>query len=130
MERNLLVIALCSLPPANEVWSKVLFLHQFVILFTGGEQYLTRYPSRRPGTSPLAGIPPLAGTPPLPGRYTTPLAGTPPSRYPPWQVHHPPWQVPPGRYTPLAGTPPPPPPPRMLLCAGGTHPTGMHSCLN
>ena len=24
------------LPPANEVWGKVIFLHQFVILFTGG----------------------------------------------------------------------------------------------
>ena len=24
-----------SLPPANEVWGKVIFLHQFVILFTG-----------------------------------------------------------------------------------------------
>ena len=24
------------LPPANEVWRKVIFLHQFVILFTGG----------------------------------------------------------------------------------------------
>ena len=29
---------LCSvfLPPANEVWGKVIFLHLFVILFTGG----------------------------------------------------------------------------------------------
>ena len=25
-----------SLPPANEVWGKVIFLHLFVILFTGG----------------------------------------------------------------------------------------------
>ena len=24
------------LPPANEVWGKVLFLHLFAILFTGG----------------------------------------------------------------------------------------------
>ena len=24
------------LPPANEVWGKVIFLHLFVILFTGG----------------------------------------------------------------------------------------------
>ena len=24
------------LPPANEVWGNVIFLHQFVILFTGG----------------------------------------------------------------------------------------------
>ena len=27
---------LASLPPANEVWGKVIFLHLFVILFTGG----------------------------------------------------------------------------------------------
>ena len=27
---------LISLPPANEVWGKVIFLHLFVILFTGG----------------------------------------------------------------------------------------------
>ena len=28
------------LPPANEVWGKVIFLHQFVILFTGGRVWL------------------------------------------------------------------------------------------
>ena len=28
-----------SLPPANEVWGKVIFLHQFVILFTGGRAW-------------------------------------------------------------------------------------------
>ena len=28
------------LPPANEVWGKVIFLHQFVILFTGGHAWL------------------------------------------------------------------------------------------
>ena len=28
------------LPPANEVWSKVIFLHLFVILFTGGRAWL------------------------------------------------------------------------------------------
>ena len=27
-----------SLPPANEVWGKVIFLHLFAILFTGGGQ--------------------------------------------------------------------------------------------
>ena len=30
------------LPPANEVWGKVIFLHQFVILFTGGECVVAR----------------------------------------------------------------------------------------
>ena len=29
-----------SLPPANEVWGKVIFLHQFVILFMGGHAWL------------------------------------------------------------------------------------------
>ena len=29
-------IGLIFLPPANEVWSKVMFLHLSVILFTGG----------------------------------------------------------------------------------------------
>ena len=28
------------LPPANEVWGKVIFLHLFVILFTGGHAWL------------------------------------------------------------------------------------------
>ena len=31
-----LPLAAIFLPPANEVWGKVIFLHQFVILFTGG----------------------------------------------------------------------------------------------
>ena len=104
-----------SLPPANEVWGKVIFQHLFVILFTGGSTW--------------AGAPP-AGTPP--GRYTslgryTPWAGTPPgTRYtpgpgtPPDQVHppgpgtpqdqvHPPGTryTPPGRYTPWGQVHPP-----------------------
>ena len=49
------------LPPANEVWGKVIFLHLCVILFTGGG-------SAWAGT-PLAGTHPQAGT------------------HPPWQVH-------------------------------------------
>ena len=71
-------------------------------------------PGTPPGqVHPLGQVPlPRAGTPSL-GRYT-PLG-----RYPPGQVH------PPGRYTP----------PRAVHAgrngqqAGGTHPTGMHSCL-
>ena len=144
------------LPPANEVWGKVIFLHQFAILFTGGVP--GRYTPPLAGTSPWAGTPPLdrythqAGTPPgryTPlGRYTPPWAGTPPwPGTPPGQVH------PPDRYTPLdryippgqvhppsrqvAGTPPwvgtPPwagtPSPRCGQRAGGTHPTGMQSFL-
>ena len=39
---------LSYLPPANEVWGKVIFLHLFVILFTGGwypSMHCTWYPS-------------------------------------------------------------------------------------
>ena len=60
------------LPPTNEVWGKVIFLHLSDILFTGGV----------PGQ-----VPSWTGTPPL-------WAGTPLSRYTAWQVH------PPERYTP------------------------------
>ena len=62
------------LPPANEVWGKVIFLHLFVILFTGGGI---------PGEIPPAGTPPGPGTPPgtrnppgtryIPGTRYTPL---------------------------------------------------------
>ena len=78
------------LPPANEVWGKVIFSVACVknSVHRGGV----------PGH-----IPPWAGTPHLPGqvhplgRYTPPWAGTPPlGRYTPQQVH--PW----------AGTSPPP----------------------
>ena len=88
------------LPPTNEVWGKVIFLHLSVILFTGGGTWA--------GT-PWTGTPPWAGTPP--GRYT-PWAGTPPG-----QVH------PPGRYTPWAGTPPS----RYTLPWAGTPPPAMHA---
>ena len=54
------------LPPANEVWGKVISLHLSVILFTGGGV---------PGKVPTrAGTPPWQVTPP--GRYI------PPGRYP------------------------------------------------
>ena len=69
------------LPPANEVWGKVIFFHLSVILFTGGE-YLGRY-TPQAGISPPGQVHPH--TPKLPrvctslGRYTTvPLAGTSP----------------------------------------------------
>ena len=41
----------CLLPPANEVWGKVIFLHLFVILFTGGSTW--------PGTPPWTRYTPL-----------------------------------------------------------------------
>ena len=63
-----------SLPPANEVWGKVIFLHLSVILFTGGG---------------------------LPGKVPT-RAGTPPGRYTPRQV--PLRQVPPAMHAGLRST--------------------------
>ena len=80
--------------------------------------------------------PPWADTPP--GPEADPLGQTPPSQAdapgqtPPW-VHTPPgrhpWaDTPPGRHPPCADTPPA----QCMLGydqqAGGTHPTGMHSC--
>ena len=79
-----------SLSPANEVWGKVIFLHKFVILFTGGGQ-------SGPGCL-------------VPGRVPAPrggclVQGGACSR-----------GALPGGDTPTA------------TAAGGTHPTGMHSC--
>ena len=50
------------LPPANEVWGKVIFLHLSVILFTGGDVYPSMhcrwYPSMPCSSSPVGdGIP-------------------------------------------------------------------------
>ena len=82
------------LPPANEVWGRVIFLHLSVILFTGGE-YLGRY-------NPAG---------------TTPGQVHPPSRYTSWQVH------PPGtRYTSRPGTPPAGTPPTGTPPRPGTPP--------
>ena len=80
-----------------------------VILFTEGEV---------PGqVSPSGQVHPLGRYTPL-GMYT-PRAGTPPGRYTPWAG------TPPGQVHPLgavhAG--------KYEKQAGGTHPTGMHSCV-
>ena len=101
-----------------------MFLHLSVSHSVHGGEYLGRY-------TPGQVHPPGRYTPgqvyPL-GRYT-PQAGTPPGRYtswagaPPWRVH-PQEGTPPGQVHPLravhAG--------RYGQQAGGTHPTGMHSC--
>ena len=73
-------VQICALlPPANEVWGKVIFLHLSVILFTGGE-YLGRYTPQQVhplGRCTLGQVHPL-------GRYT-PQAGTPHwAGTPPW----------------------------------------------
>ena len=98
------------LPPANEVCEGYVFTG--VCLSTGG-QYVGRYTPRQV--------------------HSLPRAGTPPGRYPPTGI-------PPGRYIPLAGTPPAGTSPQMYTPqavhagrygqqAGGTYPTGKHSCL-
>ena len=117
----------------NEVSAKVIFLHLFVILFTGGE-YLTRYnPPGTRYTPQTRYTPPGPGTPPLdqvhpPGtRYIPPGPGTPPRD----QVHPPGPGTPPGtRYNPPGpGTTPqdqvhprdqvyPPPPPGIRSTIG------------
>ena len=105
-----------SLLPANEVWGKVIFLHLFVILFTGGVPGQVPPRQVHPQTRcipPDQVHPPGSGTPPQ-TRYT-PWAGTPPRDQvpprpgtPPDQVHPPPNQVHPlGRYTPPSRYPPP-----------------------
>ena len=99
------------LPPANEVWGKVIFLPLSVghSVHGGGEGCL-------PG-------PPSLGRHPL-------------GRHPPRQT--PPGQTPSGRQPLQADTPQadnhysrqiPPIPHEMATEAGSTHPTGMHSCL-
>ena len=98
-KKSNLVTKLPLLPPANEVWGKVIFSVACVKNSVHGG-----------GGSTWADTPPRAGTPP---RQVHPQ---PPSRYitspTPGQVH-PPGAVHAGKYGQQAG---------------GTHPTGMHSC--
>ena len=88
------------LPPANEVWGKIIFLHLSVILFTGGTWA---------GTPPRTRYPLGPGTPTrtryTPGtRYTPSGQGTPLPKeqvHPHKQVHPPgPGTAPVTRYTP------------------------------
>ena len=102
------------LPPANEVWGKVIFSEACV------------KNSVHRGGSTWAG-PPRPGTPPG-TRHTPPGLGTPPgTRYNPWDqvhplgpVHHPRDQVHPPAGAVHAA--------RYEQQAGGMHLTGMHSC--
>ena len=77
---NLCCIILSQLlPPTNEVWGKVIFLHLFVILFTGGVGLSACWDTTLPRSRhplPTRG----ADTP----RADTPAADTPRSR-PPWE---------------------------------------------
>ena len=94
------------LPAATNV-AKVIFLHLFVILFTGGVS-----------AAGGCGIPACTE------------ADTPWSRHPPEQTP-PRADTPPGADTPpRADTPPGKQSPAYGQRAAGSHPTGMHSCLN
>ena len=85
------------LPPANEVWGKVIFLHLFVILFIGG------YASVHAGIP----LPPGPGTP----QDQAPLQDHAPpwDHAPPGTMHTPPDQAPPRPGTPLGPCTPPGP---------------------
>ena len=103
-----LLFRISFLPPANEVWGKVIFLHLFVILFTGGEvpdpprtRYTpgsrhtprTRYTPQGPGAPPRADTPLGPGTPPQrPGTPPAWSRHTPGTRYTPQDQVHPPVQ--------------------------------------
>ena len=100
----------------NEVVAKVIFLHLFVILFTGGGGVCLRQ-NPSPGSRP-------------PGSYT------PPSRQPPGADPPRSRPAPRSRHPLPLGADPPPgsrlPPreqnPAYAQRAAGTHRTGMHSC--
>ena len=110
ISQTLFVLAVVHslLPPTNEVWGKVIFLHLFVILFTGGGVCLVQGGLLRGVPGPGGGC----------------LAW---SRRGPWSRGRVPGLVPEGCLAPggcLVETP------RMATAAGGTHSTGMHSCCN
>ena len=128
-----MLISLCFpyyLPQRS--WGKVMFLQASVILLTGGEGV----------PHPPDYVPPRLSTPGLCTHWPMyPLDYVPPGLHTP-QDYVPPWDyVPPGLHTPRLHTPPDYVLPRICtpqeyvpplvdgLCAGGTHPTGMHSCL-
>ena len=102
-----------------------MFSQACVILFTGG-----CLPQCMLGYTPLSRHPP---------EQTPPLSRHPPgSRHPPEQTspreQTPPWSRPPGADTPWSRCPPEQTPPqdhagRYGQRAGGTHPTGMQSCV-
>ena len=100
------------LPPANEVWGKVIFLHLFVILFTGGgevpDQVHPRDQVHPPEQTPPGSRPLRDQVHPL-GADTPPGPGTPPEQAPPLQdqVHPPRPGTPSAPGTPPEQTPPP-----------------------
>ena len=101
------------LPPANEVWGKVIFLRLFVILFTGGVCLSAFW-----DTTSRKHTPPRSTH--TPGKHTPPWEAHPPGSTPPPEAHHPPEKHTPSFGAEHAG--------RYGQRAGGTHPTGMQFC--
>ena len=100
----------------NEVVAKVIFLHLFVILFTGGGFCLSACWDTTP---------PGADTTPPPREQTSPLGPDPPGTRLPRGRHHP---LPPGPDTPPGPDPPGKQTPAYSLRVASMHPTAMHSC--
>ena len=79
------------LPPSNEVWGKVIFLHLFVILFTGGRWLVPGgclvlgVPA--PGGVPALGVPASGGMPAPGGLVETPPTATAAGRTHPTGMH-------------------------------------------
>ena len=121
----------------NEVVAKVIFLHLFVILFTGGKgggglpQCILGYQCPPPPQDQTPPPPPGPGRPPQ-SRHHHPHPPLPQEQTPPKQTPPPPQTrqtspeqtpLPRTRQTPLRKQTP-----AYGLRAVGTHPTGMHSC--
>ena len=111
----------------NEVVAKVIFLHLFVILFTGGFCLSACWDTAPPRSRTP---PPGADTPTPPGAATPQEQSSPRTRPPgadtPWEETPPRDQTPPGADTP----PPGKQTPAYGLRAAYWNPTGMHSCFS
>ena len=124
----------------NEVVAKVIFLHLSVILFTGGCLPQCMLGCHPPQSRPSLGADPPRADTPL--EQTTPKSRHPPEQTPLWS-RYPPSRHPQTKYTPGTKYTPPglstlprtkyTPPGKQTSVYGqraaGTHPTGMHSCL-
>ena len=111
----------------NEVVAKVIFLHLSVILFTGWEGVCL---SACWDTPPDQTPPPwIRLHPPDQADTTPPLDQTPPPTTPRTRHHHPPDQADTLQHPPDQADPPEADS-SIRSTSGGTHPTGMHSCLN
>ena len=139
-----LLVSHVFLPPANELWGKVMFLHLCVILFTEGEGVCPTLPGCWLDRPPMDADSPGCGRPPRVGKtprgWEEPLdsdpleLGRPPNADPPRVGQTPPRCRPsPGvGQTPRMQTPHgfgrPPAPMQNLPQGWAEHPTGMHTC--